>query len=96
MYQEALAVEFGERQVPFQREADFAVQYRGLLLRSRFRVDFLCFGDILVELKALRKTTSCEESQVLDYLKASGRSRALLLNFGARTLGFKRFLGFRR
>ena len=92
VYHEALALELDERHVPFQREADFAIQYRGILLRSRFRVDFLCFGEILVELKALLKVTSCEESQVLNYLKASGRSRALLLNFGTRSLGFKRFI----
>ena len=96
VYQEALAVEFDKCHVPFRREADFAVQYRGILLHSRFRVDFLCFDDILVELKALQKVTSCEESQVLNYLKASGRSRALLLNFGASSLGFKRFIGPKR
>jgi GxxExxY protein len=95
VYQEALALEFGELRVPYQREADFSILYRGCLLRSHFRVDFLCFGEILVELKALPKLSSGEESQILNYLKASGRSRALLLNFGARSLGFKRFLGAR-
>jgi len=93
VYQEALAIEFGLRGVPFVREASFSILFRERLLQSSFRVDFLCFGEVLVELKAVRMTTSADESQVLNYLKASGKARALLLNFGGRSLVFKRFLG---
>jgi GxxExxY protein len=96
VYQEALAIEFGERGISYHREASFAVVYRGQLLQARFRVDFVCFDQVLVELKASQRLTSLDESQVINYLKASGRNRALLLNFGERSLVHRRFVGPRR
>lgn len=93
VYQDALAMEFGERAIPFEREASLGIVYRGLLLPSRFRVDFCCYDAVVVELKALSRMTSTEESQVINYLKASGKNRALLLNFGGRSLGYKRYVG---
>jgi GxxExxY protein len=55
-----------------------------------YRVDFVCFGGILVELKALPVIGSLEHSQVINYLKAANASRALILNFGARSFQSKR------
>ncbi len=92
VYQEALALEFSQRGIPFQREFDITVSYKGALLACRYRADFVCFGDVIVELKALSALTSVEEAQVLNYLKATDYQRALLINFGAPSLQTKRLV----
>jgi GxxExxY protein len=78
--------------IPFRREVELPVYYSGQKLDCFYRVDFVCFDDILVELKALTKLTGVEDSQVINYLTASSLSRALLINFGGRSLEFKRFI----
>lgn len=92
VYQHALAKEFAKRGVPFLREAEVPVLYKGDPLPIGYRTDFLCYGEIIVELKALPKTGNIEQAQVINYLKASGLKRALLLNFGAPSLERKRFV----
>ena len=92
VYQEALAIEFTDRGIPFAREVELPILFRGQRLNTGYRADFLCFDDIIVELKALDKLATREESQVINYLKASGKSRGLLLNFGNRCLEQKRLV----
>src|SRR5215213_8642043 len=78
VYQEALAVELVERAVPFQREVELPVYYKGRVLACTFRADFVCYESVIVELKALKELTTRDHSQVLNYLKVTGLSRALL------------------
>ena len=92
VYQCALAVELERQSVPFRREVELPVFYSGEKLDCYYRVDFVCYEDVLVELKALKQLTGIEDSQVINYLKASAMSRALLINFGGKSLEFKRFL----
>ena len=92
VYQEALELEFRHAGVPFLREVELPVRYRGALLNTSYRADFLCFEEIVVELKAIERMTSREESQLLNYLKASGKGKGLLLNFGSRSLDYKRMV----
>ena len=90
VYQEALAVEFADRSIPFLREVELPIIYKDSRLRCTYRVDFICFDSIIVELKALKALTSVEESQAINYLKAAEKERMLLLNFGYSRLEFKR------
>jgi len=92
VYQEALALELSGRGIPNQQEAQLNLRYRGVQLRTFYKVDFICFASVVVELKALNDLSTIEESQVINYLKASGLSRALLINFGLPRLQYKRIV----
>ncbi|MGQ0702624.1 MAG: GxxExxY protein [Gemmatimonadales bacterium] len=93
VYHAALALELGQRRVPFTREVEMPVYYKNELLSVKYRADYICFGDVLLELKVLPKLSSREESQLINYLAASRLTRGILINFGGRSLQFKRFLG---
>jgi GxxExxY protein len=92
VYQEALEIEFGRRSIPHKREALLSVTYAGVLLSTFYKADFLCFGAILVELKAAKALSKADDAQVVNYLKASGLNRAILLNFGAPSLEYRRLV----
>jgi GxxExxY protein len=72
VYQEALALELQDREIPFRRELLFPVSYKGCRLNSQFRPDFICFDSVIVELKALGCLSSVEEAQLINYLKVTG------------------------
>jgi len=92
VYQEALAIELAARGVPHRREVELPVYYKGQRLNTSYRVDFLCYDSVVVELKALAKLSGTEEAQILNYLKASGQETGMLLNFGTPSLEYKRFI----
>ncbi len=92
VYQEAALLEFALRQIPFERETLFELRYKGTLLNTCYRADFVCFGSIIVEFKAQSLLTRVDEAQVLNYLKATGYHRGLLINFGAASLQHKRLV----
>jgi len=92
VYQEAAVIEFPNHEIPFEREVSLPIQYKNTTLATHYRADFICFSEIIVEFKALSLLTSVEESQILNYLKATGFKRGLLINFGTPSLQYKRFI----
>lgn len=91
-YQDALEIEFRLRDMVFLREIELEIQYKAQVLRTRYRADFVVFGDIIVELKAQSQLTGIDQAQVINYLKATGYRRAILLNFGTPKLEYKRLV----
>ena len=80
------------RGIAFRREAPLLVNYKGQRLDCSYRADFVCFEDVLVELKALPALTNLESAIAINYLKATGFRRLLLINFGTPRLEFKRLV----
>jgi len=92
VYHAALVVELTKRAIPFESEKPLAVYYKGGKLPVDYKADLICYGEIVVELKALDRLTSKEESQLLNYLKATNLRVGVLINFGSRgRLEWKRF-----
>ena len=92
VYQEALAIEFKEQHIPFEREKPLVVRYRDLALNTTYKADFVCYDSVIVELKALTGLDPAHDAQVINYLKATGIERGLLINFGHSKLQFKRLV----
>jgi GxxExxY protein len=92
VYRDAAVIEFPLQQIPYEKEVILPIQYKGVLLPSRYRADFVCFSEVIVEFKALSRLSSVEESQLLNYLKATGLKRGLLINFGVPSLQYKRLV----
>ena len=92
VYHDPTIIELIERQIPHESEVKLIIKYKQKTLPSYYRADLICFGEVLVEIKAIARLTSVEEAQVINYLKATGLSCALLLNFGAPSLQYKRIV----
>lgn len=92
VYQEALEILLKKEGIPYEREKRLPIYFMGELLRKEYFADFVCFGKIIVELKAVSQLTPVYEAQVLNYLKASGCKLGLLLNFGQASLVHRRIV----
>jgi len=92
VYQEALERELRSRGIPFASQIELPIMYKGERLRTTFRSDLVCYLEVVVELKSIKTLTNVDEAQLLNYLKATGLKRGLLLNFGANRLEVKRMI----
>jgi GxxExxY protein len=92
VYQEAMELELATRSIPFSRQVELAILYKGQPLRALYKADFVCFENIIVELKALSRIGGIEDAQVINYLKATRFQVGLLLNFGCSSLQYKRLV----
>ncbi len=92
VYQEALAIEFDRREIPFVQEERLEVEYKGQILKKEYVADFVCFDKIIGEVKALSELNSVHFAQTLNYLKITGCKLGLIVNFGKTSLEHKRVL----
>ena len=91
VYQEALAIEFVEQGIPFEREKEIHATYNGVVLEGTYIPDFICYDKIIVELKAVRELDDTHRSQAINYAKVAGFKLSLLINFGEPSLVKERF-----
>ena len=82
VYQECLEIEFDLQELLYVPQPRLELAYKGRKLRSEFQPDIICFGKIVVELKAVSAVTDEHRAQVHNYLKATGHKLGLLINFG--------------
>ena len=92
VYQTALSIEFQARRIAYATEVPLPVKYKGKLLTCSYRADFVCFEDIVIEIKAITKLTGADDAQLINELKATGFHRGILLNFGASSLEYRRLV----
>ncbi len=83
VYQEALEIELKERGIPFEAQKELRISYKERQLEKTYAADFVVFGKVIVEIKALNCLTPREEAQLLNYLKTTGLEVGILVNFGA-------------
>ena len=81
VYQDALEYEFQERGIPYEREKEIRVMYKGKPLGEPYRADFICYNKIIVELKAVKELEKLHNAQVINYLKITGFKLGILVNF---------------
>lgn len=92
VYHEALIIELDKQNIPFLTEHKLDIFYKGQKLSKQYQSDFICFDKIIVEIKASIDLSSDNEAQVLNYLKATGYKLGILVNFGRRSLQYKRLV----
>jgi len=82
VYQECLEIELGLQEIEFDAQYSLKLEYKGRPLRKKYIPDFICFGKIIVEIKAVKEVTDEHRAQLQNYLKATGYKLGLLVNFG--------------
>ncbi len=92
VYQEALAKEFIIQDIPYEKESLINIYYKGAKLDKYYKADFICYNEILIELKALCDLNYEHESQLINYLKATNKKLGILINFGKTSLQYKRII----
>jgi GxxExxY protein len=95
VYQEAVEIEFSDQHIIFEAQKIIQIQYKNRQLKKEYCADFLCFDNIIVEIKAIKKITELEEAQLLNYLKVTKLPLGILINFGSQRLEWKRYANTR-
>ncbi len=90
VYQEALTIMFNKEKILYEKEKVLEIEFLGQILNKKYIADFMCFDEIIVEIKAVNEFSGVHISQVLNYLKATDKKVGLLINFGAESLEYKR------
>ena len=92
VYQEAMEKELAYQEIPYKSQPPVRIKYKGEPLKKKYEPDFICYDEVIVEIKAMDKLSSNEHAQIINYLKASELKVGLLINFGAKSLEHKRFV----
>ena len=82
IYQECLSILCTEECIPWEREKSLEMHFHGKMLQKKYIADFVCFGDLIVELKAVNQLTNEHRAQLFNYMRITHSTAGLLLNFG--------------
>lgn len=92
VYQEAFEMLLKQHGIPYTREQRLPIYFRGQKLAKEYIADFICYGKIIIELKAVSSLSAIHEAQLLNYLKATNMKLGLLINFGESSLKYRRII----
>lgn len=92
VYKDALEIEFKENNIPFEREKEFSIKYKGLILPHKFYADFIVNEEIVLEVKSVKEFSSEHIAKTLNYMKLSDSEIGLLVNFQTKSLQHKRLI----
>lgn len=92
VYKDALEVEFSKQGIPYEREKEYTVQYKDVILPRKYIADFVVCGGIILEAKAVSEIHDNHLAQALNYLAVSKERLALVVNFGEPKLSYKRLV----
>ena len=92
VYKDAIEYEFNQLNIPFEREKEYAVNYKDTVLKHKFYADFVVYDEIILEVKTVDILIKPHFNQCLNYLRVSGNEIAFLVNFNSVSLEYKRFL----
>jgi len=81
VYQECLELELTDQDIPFTSQVSLDLNYKGKSLTKRYKPDFFCYNEIIIEIKAVKKLEEILRAQVINYLKATGKRLGFLVNF---------------
>jgi GxxExxY protein len=90
VYKDAIEYEFKTHQIPYQREKEYAVHYKDIVLNHKFYADFVVYDKIILEIKSCNAIIDTHISQCINYLKLSNNKLAILVNFERDSLEYKR------
>lgn len=96
VYQEALEKEFVLRKIPYEREKELTIRYKGDVLSKTFKADFVCYNKIILELKAVKEFVDDHYAQIYNYLRASDLELGILINFGSASIEYERIPASRK
>ena len=92
VYKDALEYEFKKARIEYEREKKYEVNYKDIILPHKFYADFVVYGNIILEIKAVKSIVDEFVAQSINYLKVSDNNLALLVNFGELSLNYKRLV----
>ncbi len=92
VYEEALTRELNYKSIPFEQQKQLIISYKGEELKKYYVADLVCYNSIIIELKALNAIVPEHEAQLLNYLKATNYRIGLIVNFGTKSLQYKRYI----
>lgn len=90
VYKDALEYELQQARITYQREKEFVIPYKNIILKRKYYADFIVFGEIVIEAKATSMIINEFVGQTINYLKASGLKLGIIANFGQTSFAWKR------
>ncbi|WP_281237826.1 GxxExxY protein [Flavobacterium praedii] len=92
VYKDALEIEFRNHNIPYEREKEYAVEYKGVILPHKFYADFVVYSDIIIEVKSIKEISNDHLAQTLNYMKLADTPIGIIANFQNKSLVHKRLI----
>jgi GxxExxY protein len=92
VYKDALEIEFKNHNIPYKREKEFTVEYKGIILPHKFYADFIVYSDIILEVKSIKEINNDHLAQTLNYMKLADTPVGIIANFQNKSLVHKRLI----